>query len=73
MAVLAYSRSTRNPINGRLTDDKRADGKTSGGRSQGYHLAISLVNDADASLSLTSWSNGYFRLVSVIIVLTLLS
>ena len=34
MAVLAYSRTTRNAINGRLTDDKRSDGKTSGGRSQ---------------------------------------
>ena len=32
----------------------------------GYQLAISLLNDADASLSLTSWTKGYFRLVSII-------
>ena len=34
MSVLQYSRSTRHAIKGRLNDDKRPEGKTSGGRPQ---------------------------------------
>ena len=34
MSVLSYARNTRNALNSPLNDDKRSDGKASGGRAQ---------------------------------------